>query len=92
MIGPIEVKEAARVLAEVCKLYDMNPQFGEWSSADLLAEIPHITKTYEQETVLDRIATPLVEAVVANMHSRSEAAEKVKEVLRKYEIREELFS
>lgn len=92
IVTPEEVKQAAEILERVSALYDMDTKRGEWSAADLLAELPHIEQTAEEQAIYNRIAEPLVHlALTAGGLTPREITDRVFEVLRQWEIRKRLW-
>lgn len=89
IVTEMEVKAAADVLRRVSKLYDFDPELGEWSPAMLLNELSHIKYNNDQEEIYAKVAEPLVQlAMTGSDLPASQIVDRVFEVLRRWEISE----
>lgn len=78
-----EVEKAASVLERVSEIYGLQPQFGEWSAADLRAELPYLRELEVQQRELEVIAKKVENAVFTGL----DVVDAVKKVLSDYEVR-----
>lgn len=81
-----EVIAAAEVLEKVSRLYEYSdPSLGEWSAADLRAELQHISAHAHQFALRQEIAKAVEDKVIAG----ERVGDAVRIVLIDFEIRRE---
>lgn len=79
-----QVKDAADLLEELSRLYDLgSPKLVEWSADDLRAEIPHIQDHIDH----GRIVQEITDSVRVSVMSGAMVEDAIKSVLAEYEIR-----
>jgi phenylalanyl-tRNA synthetase beta subunit len=82
-ITPEDVVRAAEVLEHVSRLFEFsNPEFGEWSAADLRLELPNIKAYSKQSAFRNDIALIVENKVIAG----SQVGDAVRTALIDYRI------